>query len=80
LSTDGGASTYGGLGRCWQTRRPSAGFADYSQEDILFSWYNFVNFGVQVVADQKAFIDKICELLADLDANDRDVALLLDLK
>lgn len=34
----------------------------------------------QVVAAQKAFIDKICELLADLDANDRDVALLLDLK
>ena len=33
-----------------------------------------------MVADQKAFIDKICELLADLDANDRDVALLLDLK
>jgi len=33
-----------------------------------------------LVADERRFIDSMCELLVDLDAKDRDVALLLDLK
>lgn len=34
----------------------------------------------KLVADEIEFIDGVCELLADLDAKDRDVTLLLDLK
>ena len=33
-----------------------------------------------LVADEVAFIDNMCQLLADLDAKDREVTLLLDLK
>ena len=33
-----------------------------------------------LMTDEAALIDSMCELLADLDAKDRDVALLLDMK
>ena len=36
--------------------------------------------GDQLVAEEKLFIDSVCELLAELEADDRDVTLLLDLK
>jgi hypothetical protein len=36
--------------------------------------------GDQLVQEEKRFIDSVCELLAELEADDRDVTLLLDLK